>query len=59
VSATVEEDAVIERLHLALDLFHQLLTLDRGTQKRLQHGKEGLSFAESEGAVGHANVSTF
>jgi hypothetical protein len=53
VRATVEKDAVIERLHFALDLFHQLLAGDRGAQQGFQHGEQRLGFVESEGAVRH------
>ena len=57
VRATVQEDAMIERLHLALDFFHELLAADGGAQQRLKYGKQRLGFVESEGAVGHGGVS--
>lgn len=53
VSAAVEEDAVIERLHLGFNVFHDLLAADGGAQERFEHGKKRLGFVESEGSVGH------
>ena len=37
VRSSVEKDAVSERLHLGLNFFHELLTSNRGTQKRFEH----------------------
>ncbi len=58
-SATVQEDAVIGGLHFGLDFFHQLLAVDGGAQKRLEHGEQRLGFVESEGAVGHCGYFHF
>src|ERR1700693_1762169 len=57
VSATVQENAVIERLHFGFDFFHDLLAADGGAQKRFEHRKQSLSFVKSEGSVGHGDVS--
>lgn len=53
VSATVEEDAMIESLHLALYVFHHLLAADGGTQQGFEYGKQRLGFVEGEGAFRH------
>ena len=51
--ATVEEDAVTERLHFALDFFHQLLAVDGSAQQRLEYRQQRLGLVESESAVRH------
>lgn len=38
VRASVEKDAVSERLHLSFNFFHELFAGDRGTQKRFEYG---------------------
>jgi hypothetical protein len=39
VGATVEKNAVIERLHFGFDFFHGLLAVDRCAQQGLKHWK--------------------
>jgi hypothetical protein len=57
--SAVEEDALIERLHLRLDFLDEVLAADRRSQQRFQHREQGLSFVESEGAVGHEGCCYF
>lgn len=56
VRPAIQKNPVAERLHLALDLFHQLLAVDGGAQKGFEDGKKSLSFVESEGAGGHEAI---
>src|SRR5271166_2938667 len=39
-SAAVQKNAVIERLHLGFNFFHDFLAADGGTQKRFEDGKK-------------------
>jgi hypothetical protein len=52
--ATVEKDAMGQRLHFGLDLFHEFLATDGRAQKRFEHRKKRVGFVEIESSVGHS-----
>ena len=55
--SAVQENAMIQRLHLGIDLVHQFLGLDRRAQQGLKNGQQSLGFVKSKSAVRHRGRS--